>query len=97
MATLFDLELQDSNNLIYSLMGKSSNKNLVTDIQECMKKVSLRDEEVKSAYRVFNAKPETLSVLSDKDRDAVLNYWLKKKGVIDLMYKKGYDTYEIYS
>lgn len=96
MATLFDLELQESNNLIFSLMGEKGTTRMIEELRQCMQVEQLSLEEVRKAHEIFSAKPETLSILSDEDRNAVLAYWLKKKGIIDMMHKKGFSTEEIF-
>jgi methyl-accepting chemotaxis protein len=138
MATLYDLELQESNNFIHALMqegstpalkllndqkqmaagmgdvgkemlaqfddpnsdiGKGFNRlvQLQKDIVQVMSDTGLTTEVARAAQDIFNTSPESLSTLSDDQRNTINTYWTKKKTCIVLLLKRGYTHEELFS
>lgn len=138
MATLYDLELQESNNFIHALrekgvtpaitllddqkkmaetmgdvgkemlaqfndpnsdIGKSYQRlqDLKKDVGEVMDSVGLTTELANAAQDIFNKNPESLSELTEEERNTINTYWLKKKTIIVFLLKKGYTHEELFS
>ncbi len=138
MATLYDLELQESNNFIHALMQEGSTPalkllsdqkqmaatmgdvgkemlaqfddpnseigkgytrlvQLQKDIVEVMNESGLTTEVARAAQDIFNTSPESMSRLSDDQRNTINAYWTKKKTCIVLLLKRGYTHEELFS
>lgn len=138
MATLYDLELQESNNFIHALMQDGSTpalkllgdqkqmaatmgdvgkemmaqfddpnseigkgfgrlQQLQKDIQDVMKDTGLTSQIARAAQDIFNTSPESMSTLSDEQRNIINSYWTKKKTCIVLLLQKGYKHEELFS
>jgi len=138
MATLYDLELQESNNFIHALMSEGSTPalkllsdqkqmaatmgdvgkemmamfddpnseigkgytrlaQLQKDIVAVMAEIGLTTEVARAAQDIFNTSPDSMSILSDDQRNTINTYWTKKKTCIVLLLKRGYTHEELFS